>query len=77
MSADSRGGDTIIACLSSAQSLRVQGSMAMIPVRGKKCRVLRNTNDVIDDTPQPKRKSIIQTLLSVSLASLGHIASSL
>ena len=55
---------TIIACLLSAQSLRLQGSMmAMIPVRGnsrKKCRMLRNTNDVIDDAPQPKRKSITQ-----------------
>ena len=59
----SRGGwcqnPTISACISSAQSLRVQGSMAMIPVRGnsrKKCHVLGDANQVIDVLPLPKRK---------------------
>ena len=49
---------TISACLTSAQSLRVQGSMAMLPVRGnssRKRRILHDAN-IIDDTPLPKRK---------------------
>ncbi len=59
----SRGGwsqnPTVKACLTSAQSLRIQGSMAMMPVRGnssRKRRALREVNNVIDDTPLPKRK---------------------
>lgn len=59
----SRGGwcqnPTVQACLTSAQTLRIQGSMAMMPVRGnsnRKCRVLKEVNDVIDNTPLPKRK---------------------
>lgn len=59
----SRGGwcqnPTVSACISSAQSLRVQGSMAMIPVRGnsrRKRRILRDKNEVIDNTPLPKRQ---------------------
>lgn len=59
----SRGGwcqnPTVSACLSSAQSIRIQSSMAMIPVRGnsrKKRRVLQGKSDVIDNAPLPKRK---------------------
>ena len=50
---------TVQACLSSAQSIRIQGSMAMIPVRGntsRKHRALKDVNDIIDDSPLPKRK---------------------
>ena len=49
---------TVSSCLTSAQSLRIQGSMAMLPVRGnssRKRRVLKDAN-MIDNTPLPKRK---------------------
>ena len=44
--------------LESAQSLRVQGSLAMQPVRGNSSRKRRlfHEQDVIDDSPLPKRK---------------------
>ncbi len=53
----SRGQNpTVQACLSSAQSLRVQGSLAMVPLRGNSSRKQRLfTEEVIDDTPLPKR----------------------
>ena len=51
---------TVSACITAAQSLRVQSSMAMIPVRGnsrRKRRVLKDVdNDVIDNTPLQKKK---------------------
>ena len=56
-----RGGrcenPTVKAALESAQSLRVQGSYAMRPVRGNSSRkrLLFNTQDVIDTTPLVKR----------------------
>lgn len=47
---------TISTCIASAQSLRIQGSMAMIPVRGNSNRKRRICpKEVIDDTPLPKR----------------------
>ena len=55
---------TISACISSAQSIRVQGSQAMVPVRGnssRKRRILKDKNDVIDSTPLQKRKRRKQT----------------
>ena len=59
----SRGGwcqnPTVQACLSSAQSIRIQGSIAMIPVRGnssRKRRALKDVNDIIDDNPYQKEK---------------------
>ena len=39
---------TVQACLTSAQSLRVQGSLAMSPLRGKKSLF---TEEIIDNTP--------------------------
>ena len=50
---------TVSACPSSAQSIRVQGSMAMMPVRGNSTRkrhALQDKADVIDNSPLPKRK---------------------
>ena len=39
-------------CLTSAQSLQVQGSMAMVPLRGNSCRKKRLfPEEVIEDTP--------------------------
>ena len=56
---------TVNACISSAQSIRVQGSQAMVPVRGnssRKRRILKDQNyEVIDSTPLPKRKRRKQT----------------
>ena len=48
--------------LESAQSLRVQGSLAMQPVRGNSSRKRRlfHEQDVIDDSPLPKRKRKIK-----------------
>ena len=58
----SRGGWsqilTVQACLISAQSLRVQGSQAMMPLRGnsrRKKRLFKDKEEVIDDKPLPKR----------------------
>ena len=48
---------SISACINAAQSIRVQGSMAMMPVRGnsgRKRRIVKD--DVIDDKPLLKRK---------------------
>ena len=55
-----RGGyshnPTMQACIASAQSLRVQGSMAMVPVWGNSSRKKRLfSKEVIDHTPLPKR----------------------
>jgi hypothetical protein len=48
---------TVQACVTNAQSLRVQGSLAMDPVRGNSSRKRRRLNaEIIDDTPLPKRK---------------------
>ena len=49
---------TVQACLTSAQSLRVQGSLAMMPLRGnsrRKKRLFKDKEEVIDDKPLPKR----------------------
>ena len=49
---------TAQACISAAQSLRVQGSLSMVPVQGnsrRKRRVLeQQKTEKIDDTPLPK-----------------------
>ena len=56
-----RGGrcdnPTMKSCLDTAQSLRVQRSFAMEPVRGNSSRKRRlfSGSDVIDDTPLPKK----------------------
>ena len=55
-----RGGrcqnPTIQACLTSAQSLRVQGSVSMTPIRGNSSRKKRLfPEEVIDDSPLAKR----------------------
>ena len=55
-----RGGwcqnPTVQACLSSAQSLRVLGSLALMPVRGNSSRKKRLfSEEVVDNTPLPKR----------------------
>ena len=45
-------------CIRNAQSLRVQGSHALNPVRGnssRKCRLFQDS-EIIDETPLPKRK---------------------
>jgi len=49
---------TVKASLESAQSLRVQGSLAMEPVRGNSSRKRRlfHGKEIIDDTPLPKRR---------------------
>ena len=51
---------TLQACITAAQSIRVQGSMAMVPVRGNSSRKRRlcpqADSDKIDDTPLQKRK---------------------
>ena len=48
---------TVQACVTNAQSLRVQGSLALNPVRGNSSRKRRHFNaEIIDDTPLPKRK---------------------
>ena len=47
---------TVQACLTSAQFLRVQGSLAMLPLRGNSSRKKRLfTEEVIDNTPLAKR----------------------
>ena len=47
---------TVQTCISSAQSLRVQGSLAMMPVRGNSRRKKRLfPQEVIDEKPLPKR----------------------
>ena len=57
-----RGGrcenPTVQASLESAQSLRVQGSLAMQPVRGNSSRKRRlfHGQEIIDETPLPKRR---------------------
>ena len=57
----SRGGfctnPTLQSCLQSSQSIRVQGSLSMLPVRGNwsKKRRLFNEEEVVDDTPLKKR----------------------
>ena len=57
-----RGGrcenPTVKACLESAQSLRVQGSFAMQPIRGNSSRKRRlfQGQEVIDNAPLPKRR---------------------
>lgn len=55
-----RGGrcdnPTVQSCIDSAQSIRVQRSFAMEPIRGNSSRKRRLfKDDVIDDTPLPKR----------------------
>ena len=57
-----RGGrcdnPTMVDCLHSAQSLRVQRSLALQPVRGnssKKRKLFSEASPTIDDTPLPKR----------------------
>ncbi len=55
---------TVCACISSAQSIRVQGSQVMVPVRGNssgKRQILKDKSDVIDSTPLQKRKRRKQT----------------
>ena len=49
---------TVQACVNNAQSLRVQGSHALNPVRGNSSRKRRLFNDteIIDETPLPKKK---------------------
>ena len=51
---------TIQSCISAAQSIRVQGSLAMVPYRGNSSRKRRlcsqSEGDKIDDTPLQKRK---------------------
>lgn len=49
---------TVQACITNAQSLRVQGSHALNPVRGNSSRKRRLFHDkeIIDNTPLPKRK---------------------
>ncbi len=56
----SRGGycqnPNVQACLTSAQSLRVQGSLSMIPLRGNSRQKKRLfTDEIIDDKHLPKR----------------------
>ena len=56
-----RGGrsenPSVQACLESTQSLRVQGSVSLLPVRGNSSRKRRLLHkEVIDDTPLPKRR---------------------
>ena len=48
---------TAQACINSAQSIRVQGSLSMVPVRGNSRRKRRlERTEKIDDTPLHKRK---------------------
>ena len=49
---------TVKASLESAQSLRVQGSLAMQPVRGNSSRKRRlfQGQEIVDETPLPKRR---------------------
>ena len=60
---------TISVCISSAQSIRVQGSQAMVPVRGNSSRKRRDKNDVIDSTPLQKRKRLNYVFISCESAS--------
>ena len=48
---------TFQSCLTSTQSIRVQGSLAMLPVRGNSCRKKRRriAEEIIDNTPLAKR----------------------
>ena len=56
-----RGGwcqnPTLQSCITSAQSIRVQGSLAMVPIRGNSSRKRRLVHEEkVDDTPLPKKR---------------------
>lgn len=57
-----RGGwcqnPTAQACITAAQSLRIQGSLAMVPVRGnsRRKRRLVERKEILDDRPLNKKK---------------------
>ncbi len=57
-----RGGrcdnPTVQACMDATQSIRIQKSLALQPVRGNSSRKRRIFNDkeIIDESPLPKRK---------------------
>jgi len=58
-----RGGrcqnPTVQACLTAAQSIRVQGSVSMTPVRGNSSRKRRLCpQEIIDDSPLVKRPRV-------------------